>query len=390
MEVSRRNLYSISFSQFGAAFSGNFIKIFLPFYILKISPYSPQQTLLWIGAILASAPFCAAFTSTFWGSLTHRYSPKWLYLRTLLVNTISFFLMGFTTNLYLLLVLRILMGLMSGSSTIGLIIVSSTSSQERVSSDIGLFQASMTCGQLVGPLLGSLAAGALGYRGAFINASCVLFMSLIFCFFYVTNIPKLPRRDTATRRKTLDKRVMACWMLCFAVMIQLAFLPSVLPQVFEHFRVEEAMALKWAGVLVMLYTATAMVGTYLLTLWSRKVGIYRLVILLASAGILLQGLFVVSQGVIDFTIMRMIQTGLVAAIFPLTMSIFAKESKGDVIGFLNSARFAGNGLGPMIATVLLAFFNLPTLYLFISLITLLALIGFGSIFRHQPVEIDAS
>jgi hypothetical protein len=44
----------------------------------------------------------------------------------------------------------------------------------------------------------------------------------------------------------------------------------------------------------------------------------------------------------------------------------------------------------MIATVLLAFFNLPTLYLFISLITLLALIGFGSIFRPQPVEIDAS
>ena len=172
-------------------------------------------------------------------------------------------------------------------------------------------------------------------------------------------------------------------------MIQLAFLPSILPQVFEHFRVEEAVALKWAGMLVMLYTATAMVGTYVLTLWSRKVGIYRLIILLVSAGILLQGLFAVSQGVTDFTIMRMMQTGLVAAVFPLTMSIFAKQSKGDVIGFLNSARFAGNGLGPMIATALLAFFNLPTLYLFISIITLLALIGFISIFRHQAIEIDS-
>ena len=172
-------------------------------------------------------------------------------------------------------------------------------------------------------------------------------------------------------------------------MIQLTFLPSVLPQVFEHFRVEEAIALKWAGMLVMLYTATAMVGTYVLTLWSRKVGIYRLVILLTSAGILLQGLFVVSQGVIDFTIMRMIQTGLVAAVFPLTMSIFAKESKGNVIGFLNSARFAGNGLGPMMATTLLAFSNLPTLYLSISFITLLALLGFVSIFRHKSIEIHS-
>jgi hypothetical protein len=136
----------------------------------------------------------------------------------------------------------------------------------------------------------------------------------------------------------------------------------------------------------MLYTATAMVGTYLLSLCSRRVGIYRLIILLASAGILLQGLFVFSEGVVDFTIMRMIQTGLVAAIYPLTMSIFAKESKGNVIGFLNSARFAGNALGPMIATTLLAFSNLPTLYLFISLIGLSALLGFGHVFRHPPVE----
>jgi len=114
-----------------------------------------------------------------------------------------------------------------------------------------------------------------------------------------------------------------------------------------------------------------------------------LIILLASAGILLQGLFVFSEGVVDFTIMRMIQTGLVAAIYPLTMSIFAKESKGNVIGFLNSARFAGNALGPMIATTLLAFSNLPTLYLFISLIALSALLGFGYVFRHTLVEAKA-
>ena len=102
---------------------------------------------------------------------------------------------------------------------------------------------------------------------------------------------------------------------------------------------------------------------------------------------MLQGLFVVSQGVIDFTIMRMIQAGLVAAVFPLTISIFAKESKGDAIGFLNSARFAGNGLGPMMATALLGFYNLPALYFSIGLITLLALLGFVSIFRHKSIEV---
>jgi hypothetical protein len=79
--------------------------------------------------------------------------------------------------------------------------------------------------------------------------------------------------------------------------------------------------------------------------------------------------------------------GARGGVFPLTVSFFAKESKGNVIGFLNSARFAGTALGPMLAATLLAFSNFPTPYLFISLITLLALLKFVSIFRNQAVEI---
>ena len=81
VDEGRRNLYAISFTQFGSAFSGNYVKIFLPFFILNISPYSLPHTLLWIGAIMGATSLCAAFTSTFWGSLTHRFSPKMLYLR---------------------------------------------------------------------------------------------------------------------------------------------------------------------------------------------------------------------------------------------------------------------------------------------------------------------
>jgi hypothetical protein len=45
---SHRNLIFISFSQFGAASSFNFLNVFLPFYIFNISPYSFEETLLWI------------------------------------------------------------------------------------------------------------------------------------------------------------------------------------------------------------------------------------------------------------------------------------------------------------------------------------------------------
>ena len=390
MEASRKNLFSISLSQFGAAFSHNFITVFLPFFIFKISPHSPKDTLVWVGAIMGSATLGAAATSPFWGSLTHRYSPKSLYIIAFMANIVTFLLMGFTTDLLTLLILRIFQGLMGGTSTIGLIILSAMSPKEKVTADIGLFQSSMTLGQLVGPLLGSLAAATLGYKWAFIGASVLMFLSLVFCHLYVMDVPRLPRMGKAAGGTALDKRTLVAWVLCFTAVIQLTFLPSVLPNVFEKFNIERSVALRMAGTVVMLYTATAMLGTYGWSRLSRKVGLYRMIGFLFILGILLQALLAFSRGIVDFTLIRMAQTGIMAATLPLIMSAFVGESRGSIIGFLNSSRFAGNAVGPMIATGILALTDLTTVYLFISGFTLCVFLGFKLTFKEAEGFFDVS
>jgi len=289
--------------------------------------------------------------------------------------------MGFTTNLHVLLILRILQGLVGGISTIGLIIVSSSASKENISSDIGVFQSTITLGLLVGPPLGSLAAAMFGFKGAFISASAVLFASFIFCHLYVIDVPRLVKEKRSLGRTNINKPVIIGWMLCFATQIQLMFLPSVLPNVFEKFSIEQTIALKLAGTIVMLYTTTAMIGTYVWSWLSRKFGLYRMITFLLALGVLLQALLAISRGIADFTVIRMVQTGLVAAIIPLIISIFACEPKGSIIGFLNSARFAGNALGPIIATSVLAFFGLSSVYLFISGMTIIPFLCFKVFFK---------
>ena len=106
-----------------------------------------------------------------------------------------------------------------------------------------------------------------------------------------------------------------------------------------------------------------------------------MIVSLVLLGTLFQILLSLSRGVLDFTIIRMLQTGLIAAVSPLVISIFAAESKGGAIGFLNSSRFIGGALGPVLATYILAQSNLTTLYLFISGLTLLSLLGFTSSFK---------
>jgi len=383
MEADRRQLIFICFSQFGVAFSFNFINIFIPFFVLKISPYPYAETLLWIGAIIGSSSLVTAFTSTFWGTLTHHFRPKFLYLKGVFLHALIIFLMGFTNDLHLLLLLRMLQGLIGGVSTIGIIIVSSFSSKEKVASHLGIYQSSMTFGQLVGPPLGSLAAALFGFKGAFISASLVMFASLVFCIFYVTDVPILPKKEKSSFRFSLGKRLLVGWVLCFASQIQLMFLPSVLPNVFEKFEIARPMALKLAGMVVMIYMTTAMIGTYLWSWVSRKYGVYRMIIFLLSLGVLFQALLAFSRGIVDFTIIRMIQTGLVAVVLPLTFSLFVSDLRGSTIGFLNSARFTGNALGPVIATSVLAVSNLPTLFLAISGISFVGLLSFKVVFKAE-------
>jgi hypothetical protein len=59
----------------------------------------------------------------------------------------------------------------------------------------------------------------------------------------------------------------------------------------------------------------------------------------------------------------MVQTGCAAGIFPLILAQIATRSEGKTIGFINTSRFAGNALGPVTATFVLAHADLLTLYL---------------------------
>jgi hypothetical protein len=84
-----------------------------------------------------------------------------------------------------------------------------------------------------------------------------------------------------------------------------------------------------------------------------------------------------SNDVYGFTLIRLLQTAAIAAVFPLVVSAFVGTARGTTLGFLNSARFVGNAIGPMMATAIVAHADILTLYLVIAGLTLAAWWGFA-------------
>ena len=375
-EPAQRNTFYITVSQWATVLSYNFVDVFLPFYIFKISPYSQAETLIWVGVIVGLNGVCLTFTSPMWGSLAHRWSPKRLFLRAQIAHTILYASMAFTTSLHVLLFLRFLQGLFGGVSTIGLILVSASSPKEKLSANIGLFQSAISVGQLLGPPLGTFAAATFGFKASFLCGSAILFTGALFCQLKVMDVPTLPKTSEPLKEGFFDKRFLSSWFVCFMVQIQISFLPSILPKVLESFGIYSTRALRLAGIVVMLYTATTALGTFLWPRLSSRIGLLRLITWLLLVGGACQALLSLAYGLIDFTVIRMLQTGFVTATMSLVMTIFAGQQKGALLGFLNASRFAGAAAGPMVATSMLAISGFGSLYCLIGALTVLSLISF--------------
>ncbi len=372
---AEKGVYFIAVSQFGIAFCFNCIMSFMPFYILKVSSYGTKETILWTGLIMGATPMVAAFAAPFWGSLTSRVRPKMLFQAGMFCTGVIFFIMGFAQSLPLILSLRLIQGCLGGISTIGLVLIAGSVSREKLSRSIGLFQNAMTVGQLTGPPVGAYAVALFGYHAPFIIALSVLSLALFYCHRYVRDIPVQP--GTAGRRKPFSGGLLWGWGLIIAGTIHLMFLPSILPHVLQGFHLAEAAAVSMAGTIMMIYMASAVIGNYLLVRFSSRVGLMRLIAFACLAAGAFQCLLSLSTGVYTFTLIRAAQTGMIAGVIPLVIASFAGEGgSGTTLGFLNSGRFVGNAMGPMMATFLLAHFNLLILYFTIAGFTLVMLCAF--------------
>lgn len=362
-------------AQFGLAFSINYLLVFLPFYIRSISGLSEAATLLWTGLVLGAAPAASAIASPLWGLLTARVSPKRLYERGLLSHSLVVAAIAFTTNLPLLLALRLLQGIMGGISTIAIIIIGAVSPRAALTGHIGLLNSALTAGVLLGPPVGAALAAAAGFRPAILSAAVLIAGSLLFCHWCLPPVP--PQQPAPGATRVAGRRLAADWLVSLTAMVQIVFLPSVLPQVLAGYGITGERAVATAGLVVMAYGTTAAAGAAALR-WLGRLPRDGAVLAAGAGAALLQGALALAGTLPLFVVLRMLQTLLAGLVMPLLMARVAATGQGAAVGILNTARFVGNALGPILATGLLAHGGLGTLYLTISLASLASLAAFAA------------
>ena len=224
----------------------------------------------------------------------------------------------------------------------------------------------------------------VGYPLAFVISSSIFFIFWGLCRYNVKDIPcQEPVRNPAQR---LKESIFWGWILVLIATLHFTYLPSILPHILENFRLTEERALGSAGFIMTAYTITAILGNFLINNYIPRAQLRRVILYIGLSAAFFQTVMYFTGDVISFTVVRMLQTGVIAAIFPMILSVFATGAGGGTLGFINSARFAGNAVGPLVATSVLAHSNLLTLYLIVSALILIPLPGFLRSIKRPPSE----
>ena len=159
---------------------------FLPLYLQSDLGLSDTHEIgLWAGVIFAGNFVTAFIFQPIWGKYADRYGRKLMILRSGFGMATVVLMMGFATQPWHLLVLRMLNGTISGFNPASIALISATTPKERMGFAMGSIQSGAIAGTILGPLIGGLLADVIGFRPIFYLTGTLLFAASLLAFFVV-------------------------------------------------------------------------------------------------------------------------------------------------------------------------------------------------------------
>jgi DHA1 family multidrug resistance protein-like MFS transporter len=356
--------------QFLVSVSFNLMGSFMPLFISNELNQTLIEATGWTGTSSFIASTIMAITAPFWGMMCDRIGTKKVLLFVLAGNIVVYTGMTFSTDVIQIVFFRALQGGFGGISTVMFAIVASTVKPQDLKQALSYQMAAMTMGGLVSPGIGGALAAMIGYRMTMLT-SAVLFV-LIFPLVLKITLPPPAPKESETRSFNLNdfKSLIPDIAALILVYICISFLFPTISWFLSSLGVPSDQLLLWTTAATVLNGIAFAVATPVMT----KAMTNRLMpwLSVAASVAILATAFVFNP--IQFIALRIIIGALQAGI-PANLLGGKSGRKGTGMGFLNSARFLGMAIGPIMATTILGDGVAPRpLYMFatmagISLIT---------------------
>lgn len=354
---------------------------FLPMYLMNELGVSADAVKMWNGAIFSITFLIGGIMAPIWGKMADTKGKKMMAIRAGTGLAISYFLGGIVTSPEQMFGVRVIQGFAAGLWSVCLAIATSLVPIDKLGVSLGILQAGLTCGNVIGPLIGGSLASLFGMRSSFFVAGSLLTLITLIFFFY---IPEPPRAELKQRQEKpqeqLLKQPLIREVLFYAAIAQMVIL---LIQPILSLYVSEINHGK--GNLIFLsgfvFSLVGIASALTAPSWGRfgqRHGFYRSLYLAALTAGVMNFIVALPNTMTLFCIANFTYGLCCAGIQPSLSAVLAGSTdtnqRGRAFGFMFSAQQFGSMVGPLLGGAIATYFPLKSLF-FVAGIMLLIVSG---------------
>ena len=376
----RRNMYVCLFGSFTNITAMTLLLPFLPIYVEHLGVRGHAAIVQWSGIAYGISFLGAGVLAPVWGKVADLYGRKLILVRASLAMAITMSLIGVAQNIYQLVGLRLLAGLLGGYTSGAVVLVATQTPKAHSGWALGTLSTGVMAGTLLGPLIGGILPGLIGLRATFFLAGGVIFVAFLATTFFIHEDRDRPRRG---RGKVVqgawsmipDRRPVIA-MLLTAMLLMLANM-SIEPII----TVYVGQLMPAGGNVVFtagLVMAASAIGSILaaprLGRLADRVGPWNVIIIcfLACSVLLIPQAFVTNRWQLISLrfLMGISLAGLLPAIAATIRHSVPHGAAGTILGYNTSAQYSGQVLGPLAGGFVGGHIGMRAVFLATSLIML--------------------
>lgn len=186
MPIWKRNLIVCWFGMFVTGVGMSQIAPVLPLYINHLGIHDTALVEQFSGIAFGITFIISAVFSPIWGQAADRYGRKPMLLRASLGMAVVIFSMGFAQNVYQLIGLRLLQGIITGYSTACTTLIATQTDMEHAGWALGTLSTASVAGSLLGPVIGGYIGGeTFGLQNVFFITGALMMIAFITTVLFV-------------------------------------------------------------------------------------------------------------------------------------------------------------------------------------------------------------
>ncbi|WP_027794541.1 MFS transporter [Paraburkholderia acidipaludis] len=364
----RRNLAVCVFGSFTTLVSLSMLLPFLPLYVRQLGVSSQSAVIQWSGVAFSATFLGTAVTAPIWGRLADRFGRKPMLVRAAIGMAIVMSLIGLAHNVYELVGLRLVAGLVGGYASASTVMIGTQAPRERAGWALGILSTGALAGNLVGPLIGGLLPGWIGIRGTFFAGGAVIAVAALLTMAVVRE-DFHPGRDGRGRpggaaagsqhtphRATRRAAVAAILVTAMMVLLANMSIEPIITVYIGGLGVNAGHLARTAGLVMACSALGSMLTASRLGALADRIGSWNVIIgcLLATALAMVPQAWVTHWWQLAGlrVAMGMSLAGLLPSIGKLARQSVDERATGQMLGYLQSAQFSGQVFGPLVGGVI--------------------------------------